>query len=261
MFLSLEKENISAKNFDCLLLLKSKSKEIKIGWNGGSSAGPGDSKVSNMSSCCMPLVAEKVDEGFRNCRGEEAELRVAFGKKYGKEVEGKMFAEMLREFTTLIGVFNIGDFIPWLAWVNYVSGLDSRVEKNFNDIDCFLDKVIEDHIKLKRGNDEGGDGATDRDGQNFVDFLLEIEKDDSNGIIFDKDSIKAMILDSLLNGLCVQILWLRRWSGMFPTNLVIDFHSLSPGMTPIDGIRISTSTFPFPLLSIRQLDFMRLGSL
>ncbi|XP_042483294.1 cytochrome P450 736A117-like [Macadamia integrifolia] len=107
---------------------------------------------------------------------------------------------MIREFTTLLGVFSVRDFIPWLGWVDYVSGLDTRVEKNFREIDCFLDRVIEDHMIQFQRTKDGGCGATDGDGQDFVYFLLGIEKDDSGGIILERDHIKAIILDMFAAG-------------------------------------------------------------
>ncbi|XP_043701645.1 cytochrome P450 71A1-like [Telopea speciosissima] len=126
--------------------------------------------------------------------------RVALGRKYGGDVEGKRFGEMIREFTTLLGVFNVKDFIPSLGWVNYLSGLDARVEKNFREIDCFLDRVIDDHIQYQRGMDGGCSGGTDGNGPDFVDFLLGIQKDDSFGIIIERDHIKAIILDMFAAG-------------------------------------------------------------
>nr|DAD37950.1 TPA_asm: hypothetical protein HUJ06_008591 [Nelumbo nucifera] len=39
-------------------------------------------------------------------------------------------------------LFCVKDFIPSLRWVDYLSGLDARVEKNFKELDCFLDQVI-----------------------------------------------------------------------------------------------------------------------
>lgn len=36
---------------------------------------------------------------------------------------GKMFKELLREFMESIGLFRVGDYIPWLAWLSHVNGL------------------------------------------------------------------------------------------------------------------------------------------
>ncbi|KAL7222751.1 hypothetical protein ACSBR1_024453 [Camellia fascicularis] len=39
--------------------------------------------------------------------------RVALGRKHN----GRKFKELLGEFVELLGVFDLGDYIPWLAWV------------------------------------------------------------------------------------------------------------------------------------------------
>ncbi|XP_043688633.1 cytochrome P450 736A117-like [Telopea speciosissima] len=126
--------------------------------------------------------------------------RVALGKKYGgEEGGGRRFRKMIIEFGYLLGVFNVGDFIPWLGWVNYVLGLEERVEKNFAEIDSFLDEVIEDHIHGKRTEYVGNYNADGGD-QDFVDFLLQIQQDKSAEITLGREHIKAIVLDMFVAG-------------------------------------------------------------
>ncbi|KAG5404983.1 hypothetical protein IGI04_011102 [Brassica rapa subsp. trilocularis] len=58
-----------------------------------------------------------------------------------------------------------------------------QLQKTGNDFDEFLEKVLDDHV----------DG--DRDGTDFVDVLLTIQRDKSVGFQLDRLSIKAIILD------------------------------------------------------------------
>ncbi|KAH0933391.1 hypothetical protein HID58_010508 [Brassica napus] len=58
-----------------------------------------------------------------------------------------------------------------------------QLKKTGNDFDEFLEKVLDDHV----------DG--DRDGTDFVDVLLTIQRDKSVGFQLDRLSIKAIILD------------------------------------------------------------------
>ncbi|KAF8399800.1 hypothetical protein HHK36_015671 [Tetracentron sinense] len=118
--------------------------------------------------------------------------RVAFGKKYS----GRNFKEMMMEFGTLLGVFNVGDFIPSLSWLNYINGLNARVEKIFRELDCFLDGVIEDHISSKNrvSGDGGGGDDEGEDEKDLVDVLLGIQKDCTIGVPIGRDNIKAIIL-------------------------------------------------------------------
>ncbi|PRQ17175.1 putative cytochrome P450 [Rosa chinensis] len=130
--------------------------------------------------------------------------RVALGRKYSSAdcVEGgQTFKELLLEFGNLLGTFSIGDFIPWLAWLNRVNGLNAKLDRVAKQFDDFLDKVIQDHKddRSRSGND--GQSQIDNDNQNdFVDVLLEIQKANSLGFPLDIISIKALILDMFAAG-------------------------------------------------------------
>ncbi|KAL5720758.1 hypothetical protein ACHQM5_013397 [Ranunculus cassubicifolius] len=116
---------------------------------------------------------------------------VAFGRKYLGDGCGRNFTKIVREGMHLVGTFNIGDFIPWLAWVNHLNGFYSMVEKNTKKLDSFLESVIEDH-----NHHTSGEGVED-----LVDVLLRIEKDGFiNGVPFTRDNIKALLLDIFMAG-------------------------------------------------------------
>ncbi|XP_042477832.1 cytochrome P450 71A1-like [Macadamia integrifolia] len=146
------------------------------------SSSPSFSALVNLSEVLMSLSNDII-------------CRVALGKKYGG---GWRFKEMMRELGYLLGVFNVADFIPWLGWVNYVNGLEKRVEKLFVEIDSFLDHVIEDHKHGHREKDYGDDAGSG--GQDFVDFLLQIQKDKNAEIAIERDNIKAIVLDMFVGG-------------------------------------------------------------
>ncbi|KAI8012615.1 Cytochrome P450 71A22 [Camellia lanceoleosa] len=97
-------------------------------------------KIENRSS--SPMDLSEMLASLTN----DVICRVAFERKYSEGERGKKFKELLKEFGALLGVFNVGDFIPWHGWVNYVSGLNGRVERNFREFDCFLDEVIDNHM-------------------------------------------------------------------------------------------------------------------
>ncbi|KAL3512700.1 hypothetical protein ACH5RR_025417 [Cinchona calisaya] len=111
--------------------------------------------------------------------------KVAFGRKCGGEGNGKRAKETLVEFVRLFGVFSIGDYIPWLAWVNRLNGLDARVERVAKDIDEFIESVIEEHRNKSNVDDASSD---------FVDILLEIQKEKLAGFHIEHDAVKAVIL-------------------------------------------------------------------
>lgn len=169
--------------------------------------------------CLVELLSAKRVESFRTVREEEimhlmekissssqlgpvnlSELlmdltndiicRVAFGKKYsqgGGEAGGSRFKGLIREFAELLGTFYVGDFIPSLAWIGRLSGLVGRAEKNSREWDDLLEEIIKDHEDGKR--ETVGGSAKD-----FVDVLLNVQKDSSFGVPLTKDHVKAIIL-------------------------------------------------------------------
>ncbi|KAM7481571.1 hypothetical protein LguiB_006154 [Lonicera macranthoides] len=112
--------------------------------------------------------------------------RVALGRKLGGE-DGMRFKELLVELVELLGVFCVGDYVPWLWWVDRVSGLFGRVERVAKGIDEFLEGVLSDHMEKKKEECEG-------EGKNFVDILLEIQRENKLGFPVSRDTIKALIM-------------------------------------------------------------------
>ncbi|KAM7481568.1 hypothetical protein LguiB_006151 [Lonicera macranthoides] len=96
--------------------------------------------------------------------------------------------ELLGEFVELLGVFCLGDYIPWLGWVDRVNGLFGRVDKVANTIDEFLEDVVRDHLEKDQGESKGG---LEKD---FVYILLEIQRENMLGFPIQRDTIKALIL-------------------------------------------------------------------
>ncbi|KAL5702980.1 hypothetical protein ACHQM5_028130 [Ranunculus cassubicifolius] len=116
--------------------------------------------------------------------------RVVLGRKYGRESK---FKDILRESSYLLGVSNVADFIPCLGWINRLNGLNARVERNFSQLDSFLDEVVREHIE----KNTSGSGNVEED---FVDILLRIEKDSNLGLLFTRENTKAIILDMFAAG-------------------------------------------------------------
>ncbi|XP_031250778.1 cytochrome P450 71A6-like isoform X2 [Pistacia vera] len=117
----------------------------------------------------------------------------AFRRKYSGGESGRKFKKMLGELTELLGGFNVGDFIPWLSWVNLFNGVDAKVEKVAKEFDEFLDEVVEEHLR------ESGSYLSEGE-KDFVDVLLEIQRDKTDGFSIDRVGIKALILDIFAGG-------------------------------------------------------------
>lgn len=173
------------------------------------------------SICVLQLLSNKRVHSFRTVREEEISLsmdnieqhrsvdlsdmfasltndiicRVALGRKYSDGKQGEKFKGLLADMMGLLGIFNVGDFIPSLGWINKLTGLDAKVELVAREFDQFLDEVVEEHRRNTEEKSIGGGGDDRRD---FVDVLLEIEKDKTIGFALGADSIKALVLVSSL---------------------------------------------------------------
>ncbi|KAK9104308.1 hypothetical protein Scep_021152 [Stephania cephalantha] len=130
--------------------------------------------TSRSSSSCSTSTTMNFYEVLLSLTNDVV-CRVALGEKYSLKKEGRGFREMIREFLDVLGTFNVGDFVPWLAWVNHFNALNARAKRVFRDLDCFLEKVIQDHVD--RREKEGVIGGGDDCDEDFVDVLLRIEKE------------------------------------------------------------------------------------
>ncbi|CAO2840550.1 unnamed protein product [Amaranthus hypochondriacus] len=169
------------------------------------------------SICVIQLLSNKKVQSFRYIREEEVSLmvekikkseqkqlnmselfmvystnvlcRTAYGKKYAGE-GGTNFKKLLKEFVEVMAEFSIKDLIPWLGWVDKLTGLDKRVEKVAKEFDRFLQHVVQEHLDCKTEKEEN-----DKD---FVDILLDAQRE--NPTALSMDSIKAIVLDMFAAG-------------------------------------------------------------
>ncbi|KAI4967052.1 hypothetical protein ZWY2020_031097 [Hordeum vulgare] len=125
----------------------------------------------------------------------------AFGDEGGHGIDDDL-TEVFADFEELLGTATVGEFVPWLAWVDTVMGLDAKVARSRKVMDRLLERVISDHRqrRLGRGRRLVGDGEEDH--RDFVDVLLDVSEDgeDSGGVRFDTVGIKAIILDMFAAG-------------------------------------------------------------
>ncbi|PIN07997.1 hypothetical protein CDL12_19430 [Handroanthus impetiginosus] len=144
-------------------------------------------------SCCEKKVIN-LGEIFATLTNDII-CRVALGRKYSDGESGRKFKEVFETLGVLVGDFNVGEFIPWLVWINYVNGFYGKVRKVARELDEFLEIVVKEHMDERRK--KGGEGET---GMDFVDVLLEIQRNEEGGFGLDSTSIKAVILDMFAAG-------------------------------------------------------------
>ncbi|XP_052145234.1 dimethylnonatriene synthase-like isoform X2 [Oryza glaberrima] len=98
------------------------------------------------------------------------------------------FRWMIEEIFFLNGVFNIGDMVPWLGWLD-PQGYIGRMKRLGSMFDRFLEHILDEHVERRRRE---GDGFAARD---MVDLLLQFADDPSLKVPIQRDGVKAFILE------------------------------------------------------------------
>lgn len=140
--------------------------------------------------------------------------RMALGGKYvgeggtaGSPISPAEFSWMVDELFLLNGVFCVGDFIPWLGWLD-LQGYVGRMKRLGKMFDRFLEHVVDEHDQRRRR--EGG-GFVPAD---MVDLLLELADDPKLEVPIERDGVKGFALVRLANNSL-----LRRLAGRFDHKL------------------------------------------
>eukprot|EP00253_Pinus_taeda_P023070 PITA_23070 len=117
--------------------------------------------------------------------------RMTFGRKYSDHdfIVNIGVKAMIKETILLLGDFNIGDFIPYLAWMD-LQGFNRRLKSIHSTQDKLLEKIIEEHIAQNDPN-------VPRD---LVDVLLAASADKDMELQITRDNIKAVLYDMLAAG-------------------------------------------------------------
>ncbi|KAG6384740.1 hypothetical protein SASPL_153563 [Salvia splendens] len=168
----------------------------------------------NRSICVLHLLSSKRVQSYRHVREEETSLmvekirelgasskpvnmnaliqsltndvisRVAMGKKYGL---GSDTREIYAEFGLLLSIVPLWEYIPCLSWTRRFDGLDKRVERVAKEMDKFLESVLQEHRVRERRDGDGGD-------LDFVDILLDFQRENATRSPIEDDSIKGIVL-------------------------------------------------------------------
>ncbi|XP_059658894.1 cytochrome P450 736A117-like [Cornus florida] len=156
-------------------------------------------KQSCCSSPSSPLNLTEMLISMTN----DVMCRVALGKKYSGGEGGRRVKKLFGELMEVLGVFNVGDYIPWLMWLNRVNGLNAKVDKVAKELEIFLESVLEEQVD--RQKKENGGGGSDEHGKGheyFLDILLGIQRENNTTATpLHRESIKAITLDMFAGGI------------------------------------------------------------
>ncbi|KAJ9559883.1 hypothetical protein OSB04_005043 [Centaurea solstitialis] len=112
--------------------------------------------------------------------------RVTVGRTY----DGKL-TDLWTRFANMFTVLSVGNYIPWLSWIDWLSGLEGRAKKLAKEVDTFLESVIEENINKKS---EMGVDLRNHEGQNLVEIMLNVQRDNTSGFTLQRDTLKCVIL-------------------------------------------------------------------
>ncbi|XP_059645441.1 cytochrome P450 736A117-like [Cornus florida] len=153
-------------------------------------------KIEELSSSSSALNLSEIFTLLTN----DVICRAAFGRKYSGGESGKKFMLLLKDFSWLLGSIDVGYFIPWLAWINHVTGSYAKLDRVAKELDEFLEQVVEERMNVLKRKSNGDERVDDEDREDFLDILLRIHKDNTAGLSIDRDCIKALILDTFAAG-------------------------------------------------------------
>jgi cytochrome P450 len=116
--------------------------------------------------------------------------RLVLGRKYMAESEDekdmlslKEFKEVLDEMFLLNGVLVIGDFIPWLAFLD-LQGYIKRMKAVAKKMDMFMEHALEEHHARRKG-------LKDYEPRDMLDILLQVADDPNLEVKLDRIGVKA----------------------------------------------------------------------
>ncbi|KAF5447676.1 hypothetical protein F2P56_033208 [Juglans regia] len=135
----------------------------------------------------LVVVPEMLTYAMANMIGQVILSRRVF---VTKGLESNEFKDMVVELMTSAGFFNIGDFIPSIAWMD-LQGIERGMKRLHKRFDVLLTKMIEEHSA----------SAHERKGKpDFLDVVMANRDNVSAGERLSLTNIKALLLNLFTAG-------------------------------------------------------------
>ncbi|XP_031098243.1 cytochrome P450 82A4-like [Ipomoea triloba] len=129
-------------------------------------------------------------------------MQMLYGKRY--EEEGSQTVMTLRRFFDLLATSAVGDYLPWLRWLD-IGGHEKAMKETAKEMDTILEGWLQDH-KTKRN-------TKSKEEEDFMDGLLSSFEDDNKDIPkdFDADTtVKAtcmVVMAAATDTLTITLIW------------------------------------------------------
>uniref|UniRef100_A0A0C9QXQ9 TSA: Wollemia nobilis Ref_Wollemi_Transcript_939_1808 transcribed RNA sequence n=1 Tax=Wollemia nobilis TaxID=56998 RepID=A0A0C9QXQ9_9CONI len=178
-------ELLSARRLECFRSIREEEVALAMRsiWD-KSQHGTVSINVSKVLSSITSATVWRILSGTRYCEDDLAG-------------EGREMRDMVHEVTYTIGSTIIGDFIPWLDWLD-IQGNKRRMMKAHNFFDRVVQKIIDEHVKARRSSNMDNQRKKD-----IVDVLLDMNDDDvlAGDVKMSMDGIKATIFVLFIGGI------------------------------------------------------------
>lgn len=119
-------------------------------------------------------------------------IRSGFGTNLKHQKEFLIF---MKEQVDLLVGFNISNYFPTLEkFLVWLTGLRKRTEKTRRNLEDILNTVIDEHHQKSKNYNNSA--MTDKEGNNYLGILLNLQKKNDFGFEFTISNVKAIILVS-----------------------------------------------------------------
>nr|GMD80212.1 cytochrome P450 CYP82D47-like [Ipomoea batatas] len=117
--------------------------------------------------------------------------KMLFGQQY--EEDGNQTVVTIRRFFDLLGASVVGDYLPWLRWLD-IGGHEKAMKETVKEMDSLMDGWIQEH-KRKRN-------TKSKEEEDFMDGLLSSFHGDED----DKDIPEHFDADTIVKATCMAVL-------------------------------------------------------
>ncbi|KAM7280017.1 hypothetical protein ACFE04_007151 [Oxalis oulophora] len=122
-------------------------------------------------------------------------VRMVAGKRFEEDDdESRRCQVAINQFFHLIGIFVLGDALPFLGWLDF-QGHEKAMKKTAKELDCILGNWIKEH--RERRISEGVNSGTEQD---FIDVMLSLQEEGRlSNLQYDADTSIKSTCDNVID--------------------------------------------------------------
>lgn len=123
---------------------------------------------------------------------------------FGDKIYSERFGELAWKVMMDLAAFSVGDYFPYLGWVDVLTGLIPRMKAHFKELDELFDQVIQDHkdklaLLYKGGTTSDHDDQFSNSTKSLLDGILQLQQDGRLHYDFTQDDIKSILIVNFLS--------------------------------------------------------------